>query len=54
MSDLKQAENGPPVTDLCREHGTSGASFYKRRSNYGGVTSAASERRKSTPRDGYR
>ena len=34
---LKQAENGVPVTELCREHGMSSASFYKWRSKYGGM-----------------
>lgn len=29
MSILKQAEGGVPVTELCREHGMSNASFYK-------------------------
>ena len=29
MAILKQAENGVPVADLCREHGMSSASFYK-------------------------
>ncbi len=37
MSILKQAEGGVPVADLCREHGMSGASFYKWRSKYGGM-----------------
>ena len=37
MSILKQAENGVPVPDLCREHGMSSASFYKWRSKYGGM-----------------
>ena len=37
MSILKQAENGVPVADLCREHGMSSASFYKWRSRYGGM-----------------
>ena len=37
MSILKQAENGVPVSDLCREHGMSSASFYKGRSKYGGM-----------------
>jgi putative transposase len=37
MSILKQAENGVPVPDLCREHGMSNASFYKWRSKYGGM-----------------
>ena len=26
---LKQAEAGTPVTELCREHGMSNATFYK-------------------------
>lgn len=32
---LRQAENGIPVTELCREHGMSSATFYKWRSKYG-------------------
>lgn len=34
---LHQAENGIPVSDLCREHGMSQAAFYKWRSKYGGM-----------------
>ena len=37
MQILKQAENGVPVAELCREHGMSTASFYKWRSRYGGM-----------------
>ena len=37
MAILKQAENGVPVPELCREHGMSSASFYKWRSKYGGM-----------------
>ena len=37
---LKQAENGIPVTELCREHGISSATFYKWRAKYGGITPA--------------
>lgn len=37
LSILKQAENGVPVADLCREHGMSSASFYKWRAKYGGM-----------------
>ncbi len=29
MAILKQAENGVPVSDLCRKHSMSRASFYK-------------------------
>lgn len=37
MSILKQAEGGVPVSELCREHGMSSASFYKWRAKYGGM-----------------
>jgi putative transposase len=34
---LKQAENGMPVPELCREHGIGSATFYKWRSKFGGM-----------------
>jgi len=34
---LKQAEAGSPVTELCREHGMSDATFYKWRAKFGGM-----------------
>jgi len=34
---LKQAESGVPVSELCREHGMSNASFYKWRAKSGGM-----------------
>ena len=37
MAVLKQAEGGVPVSELCREHGMSSASFYKWRAKYGGM-----------------
>ena len=37
MGILKQSEDGVPVSELCREHGMSGASFYKWRAKYGGM-----------------
>ena len=37
LAILKQAENGVPVTELCREHGMSSATFYKWRAKYGGL-----------------
>lgn len=37
MTILKQAENGAPVSELCREHGMSSASFYKWRAKFGGM-----------------
>ena len=35
MGILKQAEGGVPVSELCREHGMSSASFYKWRAKFG-------------------
>jgi putative transposase len=37
LAILKQAENGVPIPELCREHGMSNSSFYKWRSKYGGM-----------------
>lgn len=37
MQILKQAAQGIPVPELCREHGMSSASFYKWRSRFGGM-----------------
>lgn len=39
MSVLRQAEGGLPVSELCREHGISSATFYKWRAKFGGVVS---------------
>ena len=37
LAIIKQAESGVPISELCREHGMSGASFYKWRAKYGGT-----------------
>ena len=37
MGILKQAEGGVLVSELCREHGMSNASFYKWRAKFGGM-----------------
>ncbi|WP_131764426.1 transposase, partial [Legionella drozanskii] len=37
LSILKQAENGTPMSELCREHIISAALFYKWRSKFGGM-----------------
>lgn len=37
MGILKQAEGGVPVSELCREHGMSSASFYIWRAKFGGM-----------------
>lgn len=46
MAILKQADNGVPVSDLCREHGMSNANFYKWRSKYGGMDASLMARMK--------
>jgi len=37
VSILKEAENGVPVPELCRTHGTSSAAFHQWRSKFGGL-----------------
>jgi putative transposase len=37
LAILRQAEGGVPVSELCREHGMSNASFYKWRAKFGGM-----------------
>ena len=51
LSILKQAENGIPVTQLCREHGMSSASFYKWRAKYGGMDASMMARMKELERE---
>jgi len=46
MATLKQAESGVPVPELCREHGMSGASFYKWRAKFGGMDTSMIKRMK--------
>lgn len=46
MAILKQAESGATVTDLCREHGMSSATFYKWRAKYGGMDASLMKRMK--------
>ena len=46
LSILKQAENGVPVPELCREHGMSSATFYNWRSKYGGMDASLMTRLK--------
>ncbi len=36
---LREAESGVPVSELCREHGMSSASYYKWRAKFGGMPS---------------
>lgn len=46
MAILKQAENGLSVSDICRQHGISAASFYKWRAKYGGMDTSMISRMK--------
>jgi putative transposase len=46
LAMLKQSEAGTPVTELCREHGMSSASFYKWRAKFGGMDASMMKRLK--------
>jgi putative transposase len=46
MAILKQAEAGTPVSELCREHGMSSATFYKWRAKFGGMDASLMARLK--------
>jgi putative transposase len=46
MAILQQNETGISVSDLCREHGMSSASFYKWRAKYGGMDASLMKRMK--------
>lgn len=46
LSILKQNDSGVSVPELCREHGMSGATFYKWRAKYGGMDASLMKRMK--------
>ena len=54
LAILKQAENGVPVPELCREHGMSSALFYKWRSKYGGMDASMMSRLKELEQENSR
>ena len=54
LAILKQAEDGIPVADLCREHGMSQASFYKWRTKYGGMDASMMKRMKELEEENRR
>jgi putative transposase len=54
LAILKQADNGVPVTALCREHGMSSALFYKWRAKYGGMDVSLMARMKELERENSR
>lgn len=51
LNILKQAENGVPMAQLCREHGMSSATFYKWRSKYGGMDASLMARMKELEKE---
>ena len=54
LAILKQAENGVPVPELCREHGMSSASFYKWRSKFGGMDASLMARMRELEQENAR
>ena len=54
LAILKQAENGVPVPELCREHGISNATFYNWRSKYGGMDASLMARLKELEEENRR
>jgi putative transposase len=54
LSILNQAESGVPVPELCREHGMSGATFYKWRAKYGGMDASMMSRLKALEEENRR
>jgi putative transposase len=54
MGILKQAENGVPVTELCREHGMSSAAFYRWRAKFGGMDASLMARMKALDEENKR
>ena len=54
LSILKQAKNGTPVPELCREYGMSSATFYKWRAKYGGMDASLMARLKELEKDNQR
>ena len=54
LAILKQAKNGVPVPELCREHGVSSATFYKWRAKYGGMDASLMARLKALEEENRR
>ena len=54
LSILKQAEAGVPISELCREHGMSTATFYNWRSKYGGMDASMMSRLKELEEENRR
>ena len=54
MQILSQAGSGVPVSELCREHGMSSATFYKWRAKYGGMDTSMITRLKELEEENSR
>jgi len=54
MAILKKSEAGVATADICRQHGISQATFYKWRSQYGGMDAALIKRLKELERENAR
>jgi len=51
---LKEQDSGLKVTDICRTHGISAATFYKWRSRYGGMDASMLKRVKELEQENAR
>ena len=51
---LKQADNGMAVSDVCREHGISAATFYKWKAKYGGMDASLMKRMRELEEENHR
>ena len=54
MAVLRQAEGGLSVPELCREHGISGATFYKWRAKHGGMDASMMSQMKALEEENRR
>ena len=54
LAIIKQNEAGVPVSELCREHGMSSATFYKWRAKYGGMDASLMKRMKELEEENRR
>ena len=54
LAILKQNEAGTPVSELCREHGMSDATFYKWQAKYGGIDASLVKRLKELEEENAR
>ena len=54
MAILNEAEAGTAVSELCRQHGMSSASFYKWRAKYGGMDASMMSRLKELEEENRR